>query len=126
MHALRAALLQYLRDAVMRASNPLVLRIAYGTPGFGDSTFPSLLLVADMLKQVPLCLRLVCKARLSLAQDHPSRCAPQADDDLLRSLESQAHLLYTLRNTPRMALDNALDSVRHSTALCLLPHPACQ
>ena len=51
---LRAALAQWLRDSVMRAKHPLVLRIAVGQPGIPESSLPTLLLVAEMVKQVAI------------------------------------------------------------------------
>jgi len=54
VYEVRAALAKYLRGASMQAETPVVLRIAPGQPGLPDSTTPTLLLIVDMLNQVPL------------------------------------------------------------------------
>lgn len=98
MLRLRAALAQWLRDAVMRSKGPLVLRIAAGQPGFPESSLPSLLLVCEMIKQVASGSAEVSTRLVTLAfKITQIRLFLQATEDLQGSLDLEAKLLFNLR-----------------------------
>ena len=52
VYDLRAALAQWLREAVVQQNGGVMLSIVSGQPGSAASSVPTLLLIADMLKQV--------------------------------------------------------------------------
>ena len=54
MYDLRAALAQWLREAVMQKNGAVMLTVVSGQPGSAASSVPTLLLTADMLKQAKL------------------------------------------------------------------------
>ena len=51
MYDLRAALAQWLREAVTQQNGAVMLTIVSGQPGSAASSVPTLLLIVDMLKQ---------------------------------------------------------------------------